>query len=84
MTVTEAQRQNVLSIPREALHTDGARNFVYRIVKGRLAQTTIVTGVVNLTNVEVLSGLAANDMIVLSAKSSVTELTNGLEVKQVE
>ena len=82
--VTEAQRANVLSIPREALHTDGARNYVYRIVNGRLAQTNIVTGVVNLTNVEVVSGLTANDTIVLSAKSSVTELTNGLEVKRVE
>lgn len=84
VTVTEAQRMNVLSIPREALHTDGARNFVYRIVNGKLAQTTIVTGVINLTNVEVVSGLSANDIIVLSAKSSVTELTNGLAVKQVE
>lgn len=82
--VTEAQRANVLSIPREALHTDGARNFVYRIVNGRLAQTNIVTGVVNLTNVEVVSGLSANDIIVLSAKSSVTDLANGLEVKRVE
>ncbi len=82
--VTETQRANVLSIPREALHTDGARNYVYRIINGRLAQTNIVTGVVNLTNVEVVSGLTANDTIVLSAKSSVTELTNGLEVKRVE
>ncbi len=84
VTVTEMQKANVLSIPREALHTDGARNFVYRIVNGRLAQTAVVVGVVNLTNVEIVSGLAANDLIVLSAKSSVTELTNGLEVKQVE
>jgi HlyD family secretion protein len=84
VTVTEAERANVLSIPREALHTDGSRNFVYRIVNGRLAQTTIGTGVVNLTNVEVVSGLSVNDIIVLSAKSSVTELTNGLEVKQVQ
>jgi len=84
VTVTEMQKTNVLSIPREALHTDGARNFVYRIVNGKLAQTTIVTGVVNLTSVEIVSGLAANDLIVLSAKSSVTELTNGLEVKQVQ
>jgi HlyD family secretion protein len=81
--VTEAQRPNVLSIPREALHTDGARNFVYRIVNGKLAQTTIVTGIINNTNVEIVSGLAANDVIVLSAKSNVTELTDGLEVKQV-
>jgi len=84
VTVTEMQKPHVLSIPREALHTDGARNFVYRIVNGKLAQTTIVAGVVNLTSVEILSGLAEGDSIVLSAKSSVTELTNGLEVKQVQ
>jgi HlyD family secretion protein len=83
VTVTEMQKPHVLSIPREALHTDGARNFVYRIVGGKLAQTTIVTGVVNLTSVEIVSGLAEGDSIVLSAKSSVTELTSGLEVKQV-
>ena len=84
VTVTEMQKPHVLSIPREALHTDGAQNFVYRIVNGKLAQITIVTGVVNLTNVEIISGLAENDVVVLSAKSSVTELTSGLEVKQVQ
>ena len=84
VTVNELQKPNVLSIPREALHTDGARNFVYRIVNGKLAQTTIETGIVNNTSVEILSGLSANDIIVLSAKSNVTELTNGLPVKQVE
>ena len=84
VTVTQMQKTNVLSIPREALHTDGAKNFVYRIVNGKLAQAPVVVGVVNLTNVEIVSGLAANDFIVLSAKSSTTELTNGLEVKKVE
>jgi HlyD family secretion protein len=84
VTVTESDRHHVLSIPREALHTDGARNFVYRIVNGRLAQTTVVVGALNLTTVEIVSGLSANDLVVRGAKSSVTELTNGLEVKQVE
>ena len=84
VTVTQMQKTNVLSIPREALHTDGARNFVFRIVNGKLAQTTVAVGVVNLTSVEIVSGLAENDLIVLSAKSSATELTNGLEVKKVE
>ena len=84
VTVTEMQKPHVLSIPREALHTEGVRNFVYQIVGGKLSQTTIVTGVVNLTSVEILSGLAEGDLIVLSAKSSVTDLTSGLEVKQVQ
>jgi HlyD family secretion protein len=84
VTVTEAERDHVLSIPREALHTDGPRNFVYRIVKGKLQQTTVVIGALNLTNVEIVSGLSANDLVVRGAKSSVVELTDGLEVKQVE
>jgi len=84
VTVTEAEKPHVLSIPREALHTDGTRNFVYRIVNGKLAQATIVTGIVNNTSAEIVSGLAEGDIIVLSAKTSLTDLTNGLEVKQVE
>jgi HlyD family secretion protein len=84
VTVTEAERQHVLSIPREALHTDGTLNYVYRIVNGSLVQTPVVPGVINLTNVEIVSGLTANDMVVLGAKSSLTELSNGLQVKQVK
>jgi HlyD family secretion protein len=84
VTVTEMEKPHVLSIPREALRTDGARNFVYRIVNGKLAQTTIVTGIVNNTSAEVVSGLSEGDIIVLSAKSNLTELTNGLEVKPVQ
>jgi HlyD family secretion protein len=84
VTVTEMQRDHVLSIPREALRTDGTRNFVYRIVDGKLSQITVKVGVVNLTSVEIVNGLAVDDKIVLGPKSSVTELVNGLEVKQVE
>ena len=76
VTVTQSQKTNVLSIPREALHTDGARNFVYRIVNGKLAQTTVVVGIVNNTSVEIVNGLAAIYLIVLAAKSTVTELKN--------
>jgi HlyD family secretion protein len=84
VTVTEMKRTNVLSIPREALHTEGPRSFVFRIVAGKLSQTTVTVGVVNQVSVEILSGLSNNDKIVLNAKSSVTELTAGLEVKQVQ
>ncbi len=84
VTVTRMQRFNVLSIPREALHTDGANNYVYRIVDHKLARTPVQVGVVNLTNVEVTSGLRGNDIVVLGPTASGKELTNGLEVKQVE
>ena len=84
VTVTEMQRFNVLSIPREALRTEGSQNFVYRIVGNHLSRTPVQVGVVNLTKVEITGGLAANDTVVLVPATIGKELTDGLEVKQVE
>jgi HlyD family secretion protein len=84
VTVTEATRSGVLSIPREALHTDGARNYVYRIVDGKLQQTMIEPGLVNYTNVEIVGGLKPNEKVVLGATASGKELSNGLAVKPVQ
>ena len=80
--VTTSQRFNALSIPREALHTNGG-DFVYRVVSNKLVRTPIQVGVVNLTRVEVLSGLTDKDTVALSATSN-RELSNGLPVKVVE
>ena len=84
VTVTESQRTNVLTVPREALHTDGAKDFVYRIVKGRLAVTPVKVSLVTTDSVEIVSGLDPNDEVVLRAKNPETELTDGLEVKPIE
>lgn len=85
VTVTTAQSFNVLSIPREALHTEGASNYVYRIVDGKLARTTVQLGtVVSITNVEVSGGLSDKDVVVLGPAVSGQELTSGLEVKRVQ
>ncbi len=83
VTVTEMERKNVLSVPREAWHNDGGQSYVFSINNGKLVQTPVKAGVVSLTNVEILSGLSANQLVVRGAKSSVTELHSGLDVKQV-
>jgi HlyD family secretion protein len=80
VTVTLQQVYNVLSLPREALHTDGARNFVYRVVEGRLVKTPIVPGAVNLTQFEVVSGLSDGDSVALGTTSD-SELKDGLRIK---
>jgi len=83
VTVTISQRFNVLSVPREALHTEGG-DFVFRVVNNRLVRTPVQVGVgVNLTRVEILSGLTEKDTVALSAVNN-RELTNGLPVKIVE
>ena len=80
VTVTTQQRYNVLSLPREALHTDGARNFVYRLENGRLQKTSIVPGAVSLTRFEVVSGLNDGDAVALGTAND-TEMKDGLRVK---
>lgn len=84
VTVTTQQRFNVLSIPREALHTEGARDFVYRVINNKLVVTPVQVGVVNLTRVEITSGLTEKDTVALSATNSNRDLSNGLAVKVVE
>jgi HlyD family secretion protein len=79
LSVTIFSRKNVLSIPREALHTDGPDNYVYKVVDDRLSRTSVQVGAVNLVNVEILGGLDENDIVVRSSSSS-EPLANGAEV----
>jgi HlyD family secretion protein len=84
--VTTARHNNVLSVPREALHTEGSVNFVYKIVNHKLVRTPVEiapNAVVNLTRAEISSGLNEGDVIALGATNEV-DLSNGLTVKPVE
>jgi HlyD family secretion protein len=83
VTVTTREDDNVLSVPREALHTDGAQSYVFRVVNKSLVRTPVVAGVVNLTRAEIISGLTAKDTVALNALNN-AELTNGLAIKPVE
>ena len=83
VTVTTQERHNVLSVPREALHTDGGEAFyVYRVAAGRLVKTPIEVGLVNLTQAEIAGGLADKDQVVVSTITP-HDLSNGLAVKIV-
>jgi HlyD family secretion protein len=83
VTVTTSQRFNVLSVPREALHTEGTSDYVFRVVQGKLVRTPVQVGALNLTRVEILNGLTEKDTVALNATSN-RDLSNGLAVKIVE
>jgi HlyD family secretion protein len=83
VTVTTREDDNVLSVPREALHTDGPQSYVFRVVDNHLVRTPVVAGVVNLTRAEIVSGLTNKDVVALNALNN-AELTNGLAIKPVE
>ena len=82
VTVTTSARNNVLSVPREALHTEGVSDFVYRIVNGHLERTPVQAGILSSTDVEILSGLKDGDDVVLNATAPGQDLTDGLAVRR--
>ena len=83
VTVTVSQRFNVLSVPREALHTEGPSDFVYRVLGGKLSRTPVQVGTLNNIRAEILGGLSEKDTVALSAMTT-RDLSNGLPVKPVE
>lgn len=83
VTVTTSQRFNVLSVPREALHTENSNNFVFKVSGHKLVRTPVQVGVVNLTRVEISGGLSEKDTVALTAASN-RDLTSGMQINPVE
>jgi HlyD family secretion protein len=81
VTVTTTEHKNVLTLPREALHTEGVKDFVYRIINNRLVRTEVDVPAVNLTRVEIRSGIQPGDQVALGDSASGVDLTNGMKVK---
>jgi HlyD family secretion protein len=66
VTVTEQRLDNVLTIPREALHSENGKSYVY-VLHGRVLRRQQVTvGALNLTQVQIVKGLAQNATVALS------------------
>jgi HlyD family secretion protein len=66
VTVTEQRLDHVLTIPREALHSENGKSYVYLLHGKVLRRHQVTVGSRNLTQVQVLNGLAENDVVALS------------------
>ncbi len=82
VTIITAEHRDVLTVPREAVHQDDSKAYVYQIVNNELQRTYLQTSVSNLTQVEVAGGLPENALIALGPLNS-KPLRNGLAVKVV-
>ena len=80
VAVVTARQQNVLTVPREAVHQDDRGQYVFEVVNGELLRRNITTGVSNLTRVEVTSGLSDNAVLALGALN-MQSLKGGMAVK---
>jgi len=82
VTVTTSSEPNVLTIPREALHSENGKPYVFRIVSDNLVRTPITIGVSNLTAVPVTSGLKDGDVVATVSLNGLP-LEEGVPVKVV-
>lgn len=78
--VIEQRSDHVLILPREALHTQGSDDYVFKINNEHLVRTPVTVGVLNLNHFEILKGLSPGDTVALRATSD-ADLSDGLHVK---
>jgi HlyD family secretion protein len=82
VTIVAAEHRNVLTVPREAIHLDDSKTYVYQIVSDELERRDVETSISNLTQVEIAGGLAENSLLAL-ASTNTKPLRSGLAVKVV-
>lgn len=70
-----------LTIPVEALFSEGGTDFVYRVDDNVLDKTEITVGATTDTEVEVVEGLTEGDVVALSGS---TQYTDGMPVRPAE
>jgi HlyD family secretion protein len=66
VTVTEQRLDHVLTIPREALHSESGKNYVYLLHGKVLRRQPVTVGARNLTQVQIANGLTENATVALS------------------
>jgi HlyD family secretion protein len=82
VTVVTHEVRNALTVPREALHIEGGRDYVYVVSNGTLHRTRVEVGEINLTMVQILSGLKEHTLVALGTTNG-TPISEGVPVRIV-
>jgi HlyD family secretion protein len=82
VTIVTAEHHGVLTVPREAVHQEDSRTYVYQIQNDELIRRDVQTSISNLTQVELTGGLPDNVLVALAPLNS-KPLRNGLAVRVV-
>jgi len=73
--------KNALSIPDTSVIYEGSKKFVYKIIKDNIIKKTEVeTGIRNIGNLEILSGLIEGDKVIAEG---LTKVRPGMKVKPI-
>ncbi len=82
VNIVTARADNVVTVPREAVHQQNGQLFVFTVSDDKLHRQNITTGISNLTRIEVTQGLAANSEVALGATNG-APVRNGMSVRVV-
>jgi HlyD family secretion protein len=80
VTIVVDTHPNVVTIPREALQSEGGDHYVYRVVNDRIARTPVQVGIINALRAEITSGISPQDLLAVSAVDD-HKLSDGLKIK---
>lgn len=83
VTVTVANESNVLRVPHDALHFERGASYVYRLEGDTLHRVPVTVGTVNLTDVQIVSGLQAGQVVALNTTNG-QPLSDGVPVRVIQ
>jgi len=75
------QRDNVLSVPRGAVHANGAQHYVFVVEGGVAHKRNVDVGVANASEYEIISGVKEGEVVAIGGD---TVLRDGMQVNPVE
>jgi hypothetical protein len=79
--VSIANKKDVVTVAREALHDDENGRFVYLIKEGHLDRQPVEAGIANNTRIEITKGLEPGEQVALNSLNATQPLKPGLEVR---
>jgi membrane fusion protein (multidrug efflux system) len=60
-------------VPVAAVRREGGNHYVYRVAGGRAERAAVEIGRASVTAVEILSGIAADDVVIVSASNGLRD-----------
>ncbi|HTW45654.1 MAG TPA: efflux RND transporter periplasmic adaptor subunit [Acidobacteriaceae bacterium] len=82
VTALVANIPDAINVPREALHSEGGQPYVYIVSKGYLHRTPVVVGNLNLTQVQIISGLKQGQIVALGSTNG-QPIGDGVPITEV-
>jgi HlyD family secretion protein len=83
VTVVTQEVRHALTVPREALHIEGGRDYVYVVTGGTLRRALVSVGALNLTSVQILSGLKEHTVVALGTTNG-APISEGVPIRIVD